>query len=125
MGRSVLAVIAGLVATVVLSTACDAVMMAAVPGAFEHGPSPAMMAFGVCYTLLAATAGGFIAALIARRAELMHALVLGTLGAISTLVIIIAAPATQRTVAMLVSGMLVIPATVLGGWMRRRTRPHP
>ena len=125
MGRSILAVIVGFVATVVLSAGCDAILMAAVPGALEHGPSRPMIAFGVFYTLLAATAGGFLAALIARRHEVMHALVLGTLGAVSTLLIIIAAPASQRSVAMFVSAMLVIPATVLGGWLRYRSRPQP
>jgi len=126
MGRSIAAVIAGFAATVALSVACDAVVRMAAPGAF--GPdgrtaSPAMMAFGVFYTLLSATAGGFLAALIARRREVLHALVLGTLGAVSTLLIVIAAPAAQRTAAMFISGMLVIPATVLGGWLRARNTP--
>lgn len=128
MGRSILGVIAGFVATIVLSVACDAIVRMLAPGAFGadgRSPGPVMMVVGVLYTLASATVGGFIAALIARRAELMHALVLGTLGAAVTLLIIVAAPATQRTVAMFVSAMLVIPATVLGGWMRRRSRPHP
>ena len=128
MGRSILGVIAGFVATIVLSVACDAIVRMLAPGAFGadgRTPGPAMMAVGVLYTLICATAGGFIAALIARRREIEHALFLGTLGAIATLAIIFAAPVSQRTTGMLVSGMLVIPATVLGGWLRRRTRPHP
>ena len=127
MGRSVLAVMAGFVATVVLSVGCDALVRAAAPGAFGadgRTASPAMMAFGVFYTLLAATAGGFVTARIANRGEVLHALVLGTLGAISTLIIILAAPAPERTAGMFVSAMLVIPATVLGGWLRARgTQP--
>ena len=127
MGRSIVAIIAGFVATVALSVACDALVRMAAPGAFGadgRAASPAMMAFGVLYTLLAATAGGFIAAWIARRGEILHALVLGTLGAVATLLIIVAAPAAQRTIGMFVSAMLVIPATVLGGWLRARgTQP--
>lgn len=127
MGRSVLAVLAGFVATIVLSVACDAIVRAAAPGAF--GPdgrtaSPAMLAFGVFYTLLAAVAGGFVTAWIARRGEVLHALVLGTLGAVSTLLIILAAPAAQRSVGLFISAMLVIPATVLGGWLRARVPPN-
>jgi len=128
MGRSIVAVIAGFVATVVLSVACDAVVRVAAPGAFGadgRSPGPAMMVVGVLYTLASATVGGFIAARIARRAELMHALVLGTLGAVATLLIIVAAPAAQRTMGMFVSAMLVIPATALGGWLRRRARTGP
>jgi len=123
MGRSIVAVIAGFLATIVLSVACDAIVRAAAPGAFGtdgRAPSPAMMGLGIAYTLLSATAGGFIAALIARRSAILHALVLGTLGAVATLLIIVAAPASQRTIAMFVSAMLVIPATVLGGWLRAR-----
>jgi len=125
MGRSVLGIIAGFVATVVLSVACDAIVRMLAPGAFGpdgHTPGPVMLAAGVAYTLLSATAGGFVAGLIARRREVMHALVLGTLGALATLLIIVAAPATQRTAGMFVSAMLVIPATVLGGWLRARGR---
>jgi len=127
MGRSLLAVIAGFTATVALSVACDAIVRMAAPGAFGpegHAASPGMMAFGVFYTLLAATAGGFVAGWIARRHPILHALVLGTLGAIATLVIILAAPAAERTAGMFVSAMLVIPATVLGGWLRSRS-PQP
>jgi hypothetical protein len=124
--RSVGAVIAGFVATVVLSVACDAIVRMLAPGAFGadgRTPGPAMMVAGIAYTLLSATAGGFVAGLIAGRREIMHALVLGTLGAVATLLIVVAAPAAQRTVGMFVSAMLVIPATVLGGWLRVRGRP--
>jgi len=123
MGRSVLAVIAGFVATIVLSVACDALVRALAPAAFGpdgRTPSPAMMAFGVAYTLLAATAGGFLTGRIAGRREVMHALVLGTVGALATLLIILAAPAGERTAGMFLSAMLVIPAAVLGGWLRTR-----
>ena len=61
------------------------------------GSSPAMMAFGVAYTLASAAAGGFVAALIARRHEVLHALVLGTMGALATLFILVAAPSSQRS----------------------------
>jgi len=123
MGKSLAAVIAGFVATVALSVGCDALVRLAAPGAFGadgRPASPAMMAFGVFYTLLAAAAGGYLAGWIAGRRAILHALVLGTLGAIATLVIILAAPATERTAGMFISAMLVIPATVFGGWLRTR-----
>lgn len=127
MGRSILAVVAGFVATVAISVAFDAVVRMIAPGAFGadgRTPGPAMMAFGVFYTLVSAGLGGYLAALIARRAEVMHALVLGTLGAVATLIIIVAVPATARTVGQMASTMLVIPATTLGGWLRARGRPR-
>lgn len=128
MGRSILAVIAGFVATVVLSVACDAIVRVAMPGAFGvdgRSPGPAMMAFGVLYTLAAAAAGGYLAAVIARRAELLHALLLGTLGALATLIVIALAPVAERTAGQFVAAMLVIPATALGGWLRTLRRPGP
>ena len=127
MGRSILALIAGFVATIVVSVACDGLMRLVAPGAFGadgRTPGPAMTAFGVFYTLVSAAVGGYLAALIARRAEVMHALVLGTLGAVATLIIILAVPSTQRTTGQLVSAMLVIPVTTLGGWLRARSRPR-
>jgi hypothetical protein len=125
MGRSILGLFSGFVATIVLALGCDALVRAAAPGAFGpdgRSPGPVMLGVGVLYTLLAATAGGYLAAFIARRAEVMHALFLGTLGALATLIVIVASPAGQRTAAQFVSAMLVIPATMLGGWMRARSR---
>jgi len=123
MRRSVLAVVVGFLATVVLSVACDALVRGVAPDAFGadgRSPGPAMMAFSVLYTLLSAVAGGFVTTLIARRAQVMHALVLGTLGALATLAVIVVAPVGQRTAAQFLSAMLVIPATALGGWLRAR-----
>ncbi len=125
MGRSLAAVIAGFAATILLSVACDAIVRAGAPGAFGpdgRTPSLGIMALGVTYTLVSSTWGGFLTGWIARRREVLHALVLGTLGAIATLLIIVAAPAAQRTPVMFVSAMLVIPATVLGGWMMAAKR---
>lgn len=124
-GRSVLAVVAGFAGTIVLSVAIDALVRAAAPGAFGadgHTPNRAVLAFGVFYTLLSAAVGGWLAGVIARRAEVMHAVVLGTLGALATLAIIVAVPAVQRTAGQFVAAMLVIPATVLGGWWSARRR---
>ncbi len=125
MGRSAVAVMAGFAATVVLSAAIDALVRAAAPGAFGadgRSPGAAMMAFAVAYTLACAAVGGYLAALIARRAEVMHALALGTLGALATLVIIVLSPEAQRTPGQFVAAMLVIPATILGGWYRAGQR---
>ena len=125
MGRSILGVVAGIVATMVLAVGCDALVRALAPGAFGadgRSPGPLMVGLGVLYTLLSAAVGGYLAALIARRAEVMHALLLGTLGALATLIVIVASPAGQRTAAQFVSAMLVIPATMLGGWARARRR---
>ena len=125
MVRSIVAVIAGFAATFVLSVAFDLAARAAAPGAFGtdgRHPDAAMAIAGVVYTMVSATAGGYIAALIARRAEVMHALMLGTIGALTTLALIVAAPAAQRTAALVIPAFLVIPATTLGGWVRARAR---
>lgn len=126
MGRSIVAVIAGFVATLALSMIAGVLLGLAAPGHFApdgRTPSPGVMALGIVLTLASAVAGGFLAGVIARRHEVMHALVLGTLGAVATLLVIVAAPAAQRTIGMFVSAMLVIPATVLGGWLRVRSTP--
>jgi hypothetical protein len=62
--------------------------------------------------------GGYLAGWIARRNALSHALALGTIGALATLAIIVAAPKTQRSPALYLSAVLVIPATALGGVLR-------
>ena len=125
MGRSILALIAGFVATFVFSVGIDAIVRATMPGAFGadgRTPSAAMMTISMAYTLVCAAAGGYITAWIAGRAELLHALALGTLGALSTLAIILLAPPAQRTLTLFASAMLVIPATAIGGWLRARVR---
>lgn len=121
MTRSLLAVLVGFAATVVLSVTIDLLVRAVSPGAFGadgRSPGGVMMAVAVAYTLACAAAGGYVAGLIARRHEVLHALLLGTLGAFATLAVIMTAPPDQRTAGPFVTAMLVIPATTLGGWLR-------
>ena len=117
MARSIAAVIAGFAATLMLSMIGGAPLgRVAPPGHLGSLPaSQAVMATGVLVALASAVAGGFLAGMIARRHEVMHALVLGTLGAVSALAMIVAAPAAERTIGTFISAMLMIPATVLGG----------
>ena len=80
-GRSVGAVLAGLAAVVILSTATDAVLHST--GVFP--PSGTMMSTGqflvaLAYRIAYGAAGGYIAARLAPSRPIGHALVLGGIG---------------------------------------------
>jgi hypothetical protein len=81
--RSVLAVVAGIVAVVALSLASDETLKALHIGLPDSDPNaftPAMLALATAYRNVFAVIGSFIAARLAPRAAMMHALSLGILG---------------------------------------------
>ena len=84
--RSTGAVLAGLLAIVVLSTAADAALHAAgVYPPFPQRMSDALFALATAYRIAFGVAGGYLTARLAPRTPMRHAMVLGGIGvALST-----------------------------------------
>ena len=84
--RSVGAVLAGLVAVIVLSTATDAVLHST--GVFPPLGSPmsdSQFAFALAYRSIFAIAGSYLAARLAPTRPMQHALILGAIGFVISL----------------------------------------
>lgn len=121
MVRSILAVIAGSVTWMVTALGMDAILMSLAPQWF--GPngkvySVPLMLFMMSYSLLFSVLGGYVAALIARRKEMLHAFVLGVLqlamGIMATIQFFDTAPLWWHLTFL----TLLIPASLFGGWLR-------
>ena len=133
MLRSVLAVVAGFVVTLVASVGTDIVLMVLLPRSItEAQPPPTGLLVGILgYCFVYMVLGGYVTAFVARRAEVRHAVVLGgialAIGIALSLPMLLGQGGDQGmpvwyTVLTLA---YVIPATALGGylrtWQRRRT----
>jgi hypothetical protein len=123
MGRSIAAVVIGFVVIGVLSFGASAAVRAAMPGAFGPGGStsdPTILLATLAYVTLFAVAGCYLAARLAPRRPMAHALVLGVLGLVFNLAGTAATwsayPAWYHVTALL----LVMPSAWLGGWLRER-----
>ncbi|HEX8492046.1 MAG TPA: hypothetical protein VF658_04335 [Pyrinomonadaceae bacterium] len=121
MVRSILAVIAGSVTWMVTALGMDTILMSLTPHWF--GPngkveSVPLMLFMMSYSLLFSALGGYVAALIARRKEILHAFVLGVIqllmGIVATIYFFDTAPLWWHLTFL----ALLIPANVFGGWLR-------
>lgn len=123
MGRSIAAVVIGFVLIAALAFGTDAALRAALPNSFtpEGGTSdPGLLLLTLAYVTLFAVAGCYLAARLAPRRPMAHALVLGALGFVFNIAGTIAmwdsAPAWYHMVAL----ALVMPSAWLGGWLRER-----
>jgi hypothetical protein len=123
MGRSIAAVVIGFIVIGVLAFGTDAVLRAAMPGAFTAGGGtndPALLLGMLAYVTLYAVAGCYLAARLAPRRPMAHAMVLGLLGLVfnvaGTVKLWDTAPAWYHVTALL----LVLPSAWLGGWLRER-----
>jgi hypothetical protein len=127
MIRSILAVVAGLVALTIVSfaieAAADPLLMHLFPVALPNaaalaGNLPARL-FMVVYTTFAIGIGGYVTAWIARRSQLTHAAIMGAIEVAFTLYVMIAAPFQEAHTAprwgWIVGVILMIPAACLGG----------
>jgi hypothetical protein len=108
--RSVLAVLAGVVALSIASFAIEAVVNALL------APSLPLRLFTMAYTLACVAGGGYLAAWIARRAPVQHALAVGVLMAIMTIDVWISGMSPEQPVWLWIAGVaLLIPAAWWGG----------
>jgi hypothetical protein len=134
MLRSVLAVVVGFVVTAVASVGTDGVLMLLLPRSIiEAQPPPPGLLVGILfYCFVYAVLGAYVTALIARRAEVRHALALGaialSIGIALSLPVLLGRSSDPPMPAWyaLLSLALVIPATALGGCLRvlqRRRSP--
>lgn len=138
MIRSVVAVIAGLVvltiASFAIEAAVDPLLMHLFPGALPDAAAlsrnfPARLLM-TAYTMFSIGLGGYVAAWIARRAKIWHAVIVGAIEVAFTLYVMIAAPFPEARRAprwgWIVGMILMVPAAWLGGAIRAKhgTRAH-
>jgi HAMP domain-containing protein len=128
MGRSVAAVIGGSAVMVAGVMLANFALVLLVPGALspagpEASGSMRVLVLLLAANLLAAAAGGYVCARVAKTSELRHALALGMVQAI----LYAMSALMEREVGVPLwfhVGMvaLLIPAAMLGGWMRAGQR---
>ena len=127
MIRSVLAVLMGFAITAAASMGTDVLLMSLMPTALaKEGRDSVPALLGVmAYFLACAALGGYVAATIARRAEVRHALALGVkflaVGVAAAVVSAVSVDASPKPLPLwyvVVSVGLVVPAIWLGGSLR-------
>ncbi|HTV77897.1 MAG TPA: hypothetical protein VMF03_06540 [Steroidobacteraceae bacterium] len=121
MIRSVLAILAGIVTLTLVSFGIEALADPLLARSGLAHSLPAML-FMYGYGILSVAAGGYVSAWLAARAPLRHALWMGLLQCLLTLLAMTAmwnhAPAVNWIVALL----MALPAALLGGWLYARRR---
>jgi hypothetical protein len=137
MIRSILAILAGLVALTIVSfaieAAADPLLMHLFPRALpdtaalaESLPARLLM---LAYTTFSIVVGGYVTAWIARPAGLTHAAIMGAIEVSFTLYVMIAAPFKEAHPAppwVWILGVIVmIPAACLGAVVRANQRHTP
>jgi len=120
MARSILAVIGGYAVTVVCVVALDFGFGALVPGGRGSPSSPptSLMVLNVAFGIPCAVLGGYVCALIARRAEVMHALVLGIVAEAMSIASLILQLGSQPLWYGLALVLIVLPSMLAGGYLR-------
>jgi hypothetical protein len=122
--RSVLAVLAGLVTVVLLSTAIDEIMHAT--NIIPRGPmwNPWHNALALAYRCIVAAGGGYVTARLAPRAPMAHVLVLALIGTAAGIAGVVATAGLNwgprwYPVAVAVTAL---PCVLLGGWLASRNK---
>ena len=137
MIRSILAVLAGLLALTIVSfaieAAADPILLHLFPQALPDtaalgGNLPARLLM-VAYTTFAIGVGGYVTAWTARRSQLTLAAIMGAIEVALTLYVMIAGPFHEphpAPPAIWITGLiLMIPAACLGAILRaRQEKPH-
>lgn len=116
MLRSVAAVVTGY-----LLFALSASAFFALSGRDPHAPASApFMMVSILYRMLFSVLGGYVAARIAGKFEIEHAFAVATLiAAIGAAALIAESPAESRWTQLPVV-LIIAPAAILGGYLRRR-----
>lgn len=126
MLRSILSVLAGLVvmtiAAFAIEFALDAILMRVSPASFPNESALAhnnsVMLFTFAYTLACMVLGGYLTALIARRALVAHAIALAVVQEVLTVIAIVYKVAPAPPWAWALNLILVPIAIILGGYWR-------
>ena len=115
MGRSILAIFAGIVVVVVLSEGTDAAVVKLGLLSF-NGPDLTMpFAVATLYRSVAAVVGGYVTALLAPNAPLGHAIILGAIGTLAALAGVLANLSMPHLWYPIALVMTALPCSWLGG----------
>jgi len=114
--KSIVAVVVGY-----LVFAISALAFIKLSGQPPHGevPIPFIVAITV-FGIVAAMAGGYVAAWLAGRRPLAHALAVATIIALGATVSLIATLGKGAIWSQVAALVLIVPSTILGGWLRAR-----
>jgi hypothetical protein len=126
MLRSIGAVIAGYLTLTVLTAGTIFLLGAVFPASYTPA-NTGWVLFNLLYGALYAVLGGYVAGLIAHRAEVRHGLALGIVMVVINIALFIPAqtgsiPTVQPLWYHLALIALALPAPVLGGYLRNRQR---
>jgi len=126
MLRSIAAVIAGYVTLAVLTAGTIFLLGAAFPASYTP-TNTGWVLFNLLYGALYAVVGGYVAGVIARRAEVGHGLALGILMVVLSLVTFVLTqtgqpPTGQPLWYSIALVVLALPTPVLGSYLRQRQR---
>jgi hypothetical protein len=116
MIRSVLAILAGIVALSLLSFGIEAVL----PDQAADKQNLWAVLFAFAYSSLSVVVGGYFAALLARRLPMRHAVIMGAIQAALVIPAMLTNPGLAPTWQWLTGMALVVPAASFGGWLRAR-----
>jgi peptidoglycan/LPS O-acetylase OafA/YrhL len=121
MLRSVISVVCGFVTIVILALLTDLILMIVTPGSFSDDGatrSLPLLVLALVYGFLFSAFGGYVTALIAKRAEIKHAVGLIilhlTMSIISSIQFAETAPMWWHASAI----ALIIPSVLLGSYLR-------
>ncbi|MES2522312.1 MAG: hypothetical protein V4617_06425 [Gemmatimonadota bacterium] len=121
MGRSILAIVIGFLVIGAASFGTDALVRSRMPEMFDAAgavTNTGMLLFTMFYVGVFAVAGCYLAAVIAGRAPMKHALILGALGLVFNIAGTVAMWNTAPAWYHVVSLLLVMPFAWLGGRIR-------
>lgn len=117
MPRSILAVLTGY-----LIFGVSAGLLFGLSGQDPHAiPGPGFLTFSILYGIAFALLGGYLAALVARREETLHAGIVAAIIGVIAAVSITAEWKSGSTWSELSVLVLMVPAAVLGGYFRKRS----
>ena len=128
MGRSILAVIAGYLVTAILVVVKFAAMTSLIPGAAPKAgqlqfPSTGLQVVSLILDFASAILGGYVAAWIARRNQIQHALALGILMVLLGILSMSISRGSEPVWYQIALIVISIPGALLGGMLRARQRP--
>ena len=125
MGRSILAVVAGYV-TMAVCVAVVLFITAPLFGVSLSDPGEPSTGFSIANLILGfpcGVLGGYVAGAVARNDEMRHAFILGMVGVILGIFnIIVGSGQKEPLYSRIVLVLYVLPASLLGGMIRSRTR---
>ena len=120
--RSILAVVAGFVAVIILSTGTDMVLESThlFPPPEQQLNRPDILAIALVYRCLFTIVGGWIAARLAPSRPMLHALVLGAIGTLAAIAGCIVMWKVGQHWYPIALVLTAIPCCAAGGWLVTR-----